>query len=323
VSHEKLKLVPQGVLPRDLGMKVRLQRKVPATAETAEADVEPLLIVDTKAPVIAGYYSYFVVYTHDTRTTDLDVTLTSPDVSRIAWATGSPLAPSADMVIVVTIPAGRSDVAVPCYASTPDTDVVVTAEASGYPAASVIFDIEVSPIYPVRDVIFGLTGEGWVGQANDINGQGVSSWSQNRSAAYGTPTIALPSLVDDNTINLTLTGAHAGTSFGGSLLHIMCGVEVEPGVVLPESSIGWEIALSGFGSFTPFVEIDTKYGSGFISYTTTGYAVQFRVFGKIYGTAVSGYTCGIPAGATITVTAKLDGVLIDNIRSTFTITVTT
>jgi hypothetical protein len=303
VSHERLKLVPQGVLPRDAGMKFRMQRAL-TPAELAAA--EPLLVIDTETPVIAEQYSFFTVYTHDTRDSDLQVTLTSPGVSIIAWITGSPPAASPDTSIVVTIPAGRSDVSVPFFASTTGTDIVVTATASGYTDASIIFDIEFSPIYPVEDIKVDIANFRYTTavRANVLTDHGITV-----SAGFGA--------YGGEGIEINANAASYGCapfSTAGDEFIIACRAVPPLGVLLSPSRITWEIVVSDLN-----LTVHAGFGGRYGVFTTSGAGLDalFRVMGRVYSFSTGDF---IP-GVTMIITCLLDGLPVLNSRTTFTITI--
>jgi hypothetical protein len=323
MTHLKLQLVPQGVLPRDVGMSVQMTKKSPTVEPTESTDCPPLLVIETQAPVFSAEFSFLVVYVHDTRETDLTVTLTTSDTAKLAWVTNSPPPPHAsiDADTTVVIVAGTSDIVVPIFGGAVGTDIIISAVAEGYPDASLTIDVEHNPIYPVQDVIYAVRSEAFTGQA-PVSGVDIASsppWGQVRAEAFGIPTIARPTLNDDNQISLTVSGMGVGI-FAGDLVTINCAIVPTDGVLLAPTRIQWELTLtSGFASPT-FAQVESIYGTSFTSLQADGYQCVFIIYGKGWGTAISGFTCDIPVGAVITITATLDGAPIDSIRSTFTLT---
>jgi hypothetical protein len=313
VTRLTIELVPQGVIPRDAALTVQMQKTPPAAAVA-----EPFLAIVTDQPVVVDAYSFFTVYTHDTRAKGLAVTVTSPDVSQIAWLTGSPLAPSFDLVTIVTIPAGASSVEVPFFASSAAESVNVTATAGGYEDAAAVFDIVADLVPPIADIVYDIQFETWLSVAQDGSGgftvgQGMTDYAP-AAGHFGFGTGGFDDVnTYDFDVNLdAFQVAHPGTTPRLDLITVFGRVVLTDGIAMEPARIGW--AISCAGGTQPIIRAATDtYGA-----SVAGLQVCFRIYSDVWH-----FVGGAPIvqGLTFTITCMLDGAPIDNTRTSFTLNI--
>lgn len=151
MSRYKLRLHPEGLIPRPLDLTLKMQ---PLTAAAVAAETTPAPTLQVPQYIYGNYVDRAVLSVPSVLTVDTDFTVTStnPDLVQFpigdyypnvgSWFMGTQwnLTPTISAVLVVTIPAGFNSVQFPIYGQWPGLGAdpcALTIEAPGYATVTI------------------------------------------------------------------------------------------------------------------------------------------------------------------------------------------
>lgn len=313
MSRYKLRLNPQGIIPRDPSITISMQEATETTEPTEPTEPTCALGIAADSPVQTDTDSFLIIFTNGIQLVDLLITVTadeppgSPGELSVAFeGAGSP--PSyTETSVVVTIPAGSEYAVLRYRTGSFPAEITITATTADASCAAATATVSIICTTEIEDINYRIRTTLWTAYGDSIGGGNV----------VDNPTVTEVGTIEyrgnhDDILTTILDTDEVDVSASTTFLQIICEIV---GDICDGDVITWHLS-SGDVDLTYFTTY-AWWAAGGASGHMQLKRVVIEAFGVPFGLSQAAQAPAFVVGQSFRITAKLNGSVIPLPRATF------